>query len=40
MRGGPAGTLFRGPTATEGPETEATFPCLLLTNSEKYKEAL
>ena len=22
MRGGPAGTLFRGPTATEGPETE------------------
>ena len=22
MRGGPAGTLFWGPTATEGPETE------------------
>jgi len=22
MRGGPAGALFRGPTATEGPETE------------------
>jgi len=22
MRGGPAGTLFRGPTATEGHETE------------------
>jgi len=22
MRGGPAGKLFRGPTATEGPETE------------------
>jgi len=22
MRGGPAGTLFRGPAAMEGPETE------------------
>jgi len=34
IRGGPAGTLFQGPTATEGPETEGTFECLLLTNSE------
>jgi len=34
MREGPAGTLLRGPTATEGPETEGTFGCLLLTNSE------
>jgi len=24
MRGGQAGTLSRGPTATEGPETEGT----------------
>jgi len=34
MRGAPAGTLFRGPAATEGPGTEATLECLLLTNSE------
>jgi len=34
MRGGPEGTLFRGPTVTEGPETEGTFECLLLTNLE------
>jgi len=34
MRGGPAGTLFRGPTATEGPETEGIFEYSLLTNSE------
>ena len=34
MTGGPAGTLFRGTTATEGPETEEIFECLLLTNSE------
>jgi len=32
--GGPADTLFRGPTATEGPETEGTLECLLPTNSE------
>jgi len=31
--GGPVGTLFRGPTATEEPETEGTFECLVLTNS-------
>ena len=30
--GGPAGTLLRGPTATEGRVTEETFECLLLTN--------
>ena len=34
VRGGPAGTLFRGPTATEGPEIEETFEWLLLTDSE------
>ena len=30
----PAGTLFRGPAVTEGPENEGMFQCLLLTNSE------
>jgi len=30
--------LFRGPAATAGPETEGTFECLLLTNSEQYNE--
>jgi len=34
MRGGPAGTLFLGPTAIKGYETERTFECLLLTNSK------
>jgi len=38
MRGGPAGTLFQGPAATEGPKTEGTFECLLLTNLENYSE--
>jgi len=32
MRGGPAATLFRGPAATEGPDTEGTLECLLLAN--------
>jgi len=36
--GGPAGTLFRSPTTTEGAETEGTFECLLLRNSELHNE--
>ena len=32
--GGPAGTLFRGPTAMKGPETEGTLENLLLINLE------
>jgi len=35
--GGPAGTLFRGPTATDGPETEGTFECLLQTRNNIAK---
>jgi len=35
MREVPAGTLLRVPTAMEGPESEGTFECLLLTNLEK-----
>ena len=30
MRGGPAGTLFRGQRATERPMTEGSLECLLL----------
>jgi len=35
---GSAGTLFRDPTATEGPKTEGNFECLLLTKSEYCSE--